>query len=490
MVADQSSLLSAPEALHLHSSSLEVAVVVGASAAMLPSAFSLKGHPPRLLSSTAVRLYRHYGVLLIENYLTPEQVQQLKKTCSSATRQRGPKVFPDIDAEHQHGTATRLKTEVREKQAPSPSPSPLSIGAGPLPPDVAAAAAEVDRLGKYEKRVQKLHLTLRNRRQVEKAFRRVTQMRDRYSMARQIETYSTAEEEASGVLTDKRIAEVQAKYSYEDVKRSFHRYRDSGHLEKDIRRDHHINEALLYMQNWPRSWCWLSASSPSLAALVAAEKSPIGSLIGDAAGQLSGEVVLRFYSDNAAQSSSFSNATPFGFAAIGTNVAHPNAMSVVIGLEEAPRGGGSGASYAILPGSHHVVLQLTDGGRELDRCITGAVFDAGKMICSMPELGHLPMVEVPPLSPGSAMFLNDYTMMATLPNLTGVVSGRIGSVADASASPSTYSMSLIPDRCAFDGRRNSWASRDTHGPLHRYQQGQLLIDDSVFPVLHRALDVE
>lgn len=450
------------------------------------------------LAPAAVRAYRHYGLLLVEDFLDAAQVRALTAACTAAVHQRGDRVFPGIDPQHQSGATTALNAQLSPMQRPAP-PGPLassaSLGFGdvPLPPEMEREVAAVERERRLDTQVCKVHLTLKNQRAVDRVYKQLSRARTRYNRLKRVRQYVTAEEEASGDMSDERIREVQGRYTFEDFQQSFQHYRDSGLLERELRHDHHINDAMAFMQDWPRMWCHVWPTAPDLQALAASVAGAVGRRVGEAAGHLAGEVVVRLYTDNITQATPLSNASPLTFTGAGVNFVHPHALSAQLGLAGPPREGL--ATTVVLPGSHHVVRRISLDGKELDRFQVDGVFDVGSMVRGVPEVSHLAAVELPPLAPGAALFLNNFVISGTLANLLGTGRDAAGSVASTpptspSSAAACYGMSLLPDRCVFDGRRNSWASRDSHGPLHAYERGQLLTDDAVFPVLHRALDIE
>ncbi|KAG5509501.1 hypothetical protein JKF63_06206 [Porcisia hertigi] len=473
---------------------------------MIPKGCVVRGFR-EVFSPDSVRAYREYGFLVVESFLPTALVHQLTTACNTAVRQRGDNIFPGLDAQHRHGATLSLNSKLNPLHAPCnaadvdttkvdpatpPVASSTSLGFGnaPLPPDLQKELETAERDRHVEARVKKMHITLKDQRAVDRAYRRLARARARYNSYRRVREYVTPEEEMAGDMTEERIQELQSKYTYEDFQRSFQHYRDSGLLEKEIRRDNHINDAMAFMQGWPRTWCWLWHTSPELKALAVTAAGAVGQRVGEAAGYLAGEVVLRVYSDNATEATTLSNATPLGFSGAATNFAHPQALCAQLGLEQTDSTE-SGAAIVLVPGSHHVVRRISLDGRELDRFQSGGIFDAGAMVRGLPEVNHLPVVELPPLPPGAALFLNNYLLMGTQANLLGAAQKSTGTVATGPfAYAVNYALSLIPDRCAFDGERNSWASRDSHGPLFSYKRGQLLTDDATFPVIHRALDIE
>lgn len=476
---------------------------------MLPKACVVQSYRD-LFTPATVRAYRHYGVVLVNDFLSPETQQRLTELCNAAARRRGESVFPGIDPQHQHGASGTLHASMKPKPRPgaaefTASPphggsstvaTELGFGSGPLPADVVQRAEEADRQRSFESRTLKVNLKLKNQRAVDRAFNRLTKMRNRYNAYKGLRQYVDREEELSGELSEDRVKQIREKITYDDLKRGFQTYRDSGRLEQEIRRDHHINDVLRFMQNWPRTWCWLWQSSPELQALAVSADGAVGRRVGEAAGQLSGEVLLRVYCDSAVQDSPLMNAVPLGFSGLGANFAHPQALCVQLGLSDTGSSSNKNApaslaTQVVMPGSHHVIRQISQDGKEMDRFISGGVFDFGAVVRRLPEAAHLPLVEVPPLPAGSALFLNNYLVMGVLPTLGGSAQQAASSVAMTPFyQVSNYALSLIPDRCVFDGQRNSWASRDTHGPLYGCKAGDLMTDNSKFPVIHRALDIE
>ncbi|KAG5483414.1 hypothetical protein CUR178_07735 [Leishmania enriettii] len=467
---------------------------------MIPKCCVVKGFPS-VFSPVAVRAYRHYGFLVVESFLPASLAHQLTATCNAAVQQRGDNIFPGLDAQHRQGATAAFDSKLNPLQAPggaadtgaTPLPASstsLEFDNAPLPPDPQKELETSERDRHVATRAKKLRVTLKNQRAVERAYRRLTKARKRYSACRRLPEYVNPEEGMTGGITGDCSRELPPSNTYEDFQPSIQHYGDSGFMEKAVRGDHHIDDAMTFMQGWPRTWCWLWYTSPELKALAVSATGAVGQLVGEAAGYLAGEVVLRVYSDSATEATPLSNATPLGFTGCATNFAHPHALSAQLGLEQ-PNSIHSGAATVILPGSHHVVRSLSLDGTELDRFHHDSVFDTGSMVRGLPEVSHLPVIGLPPLAPGAALFFNNYLIMGTQANLFGAAQTAVGPVATGPvAHAMNYALSLIPDRCVFDGRLNSWASRDSHGPLYSYKRGQLLTDDAVFPVIHRALDIE
>ncbi|CAG9570885.1 conserved hypothetical protein [Leishmania major strain Friedlin] len=473
---------------------------------MIPKGCVVQGFR-EVFAPVSVRAYRHYGFLVAENFLPASLAHQLTTMCNTVVRQRGDNIFPGLDAQHRLGATVAPNSKLKPLKTPDGAPdtgakplhpatpplassTSLGFGNAPLRPDRQKEHEAAERDRHAGTRARKIQIMLRGRRAVDRVYRRLTKARERYSAHRRVGGYVTAEEEMAGNMTEERIQELQSKYTYEDFQRSLQHSRDSGLLETGFHRDHHINDAMTFMQDWPRTWCWLWRTSPELKALAVSAEGAVGQLVGEAAGYLAGEVVLRVYSDSATEATSLSNATPMGFAGVATNFAHPHALSAQLGLER-PNSTHSDAATMVMPGSHHIVWRISLDGKELDRFQPGGIFDVGSMVRALPEVSHLPVIALPPLSPGAVLFFNNYLLMGTQANLYGAAQNATGTVAAGPVAHATsYALSLIPDRCVFDGKRNSWASRDSHGPLYSYRRGQLLTDDAAFPVIHRALDIE
>lgn len=450
-------------------------------------AFTVRGWR-ELLSPTAIKAYRRHGVLVAHNCFEGDVLRQLSEACRAAAIARGANVFSAVDAES--GAPIGLDSK----------PRPESSEAGPhssLSPDVAPFQTVHEQNSGRTHRAAKPHVTLKNQRLVDRAYRRMTRTRQRHG---RLNTISEGEVHG-GTPSEARLHGVTQKYDDAQPGASHSGY---GTMEPESRRDSHVNEALEYLQNWPKSWFVLWSESEALRRLLFdPRRGLIGKRAGEAASTLSGEIVTRLFADHISEPLPFTNATPFFFGGLTANYHHENALSVCIGLSDTGDGGTAAAvdceespclrgfSRAVVPGSHRVVWQLSDHGRDLERFAASGVFDMGNSIRSIPALRELPIVHIPPLDPGTALFLNQYVFVAGLPGMEGGHPTPYTSPFHRPPRvPREYALSLLPDRCAFDGRRNSWSSGDSHGQLYKYERGQLLTDDNAFPVLWRALDVE
>lgn len=443
-------------------------------------AFTVSGRSG-VLTPAAIKGYRQSGFLIAKEFLSPQQTQSLTLALRAASKRRGQLVFPSMDSQHQ--PSSLQFTAVMEKKPGTAPPS-----ASP-PAALSSDGGNGDQVN-VERKSQEVHMTLKNQRQVDRAFRRLTRLRDRYNRFKQLPSMTTPEEEASGTVPPNRIQQLKETCSDEELKRSFEAYRDSGNLEKEVRQEKHIDDAMAIMLNWTKGWSFLWKEDPAIREQVLGS---VGHQVAEAAAALSGEVVIRLYGDSAHESAPFLNATPFAFSASSMHFRSTTALAALIGLNDLHgRDHANAPRLVVLPGSHTILQAITGGGTDVSRFMLSHIFDIGKSLRMTPELHHLPAVELTPLAPGSVLFMNNFLMASSGPimEVVSAASPYVPPSTRPSSNPYQYSMSLFPDRCVYDGQKGSWATADSHGPLYGYTKGQPLTDDSVFPVLHRALDIE
>ncbi|KAG8346611.1 hypothetical protein ERJ75_001003100 [Trypanosoma vivax] len=427
-----------------------------------------------LLSPAGIRTYRQAGVVVARNLLPESMVEALVTACRLVALSRGPRLFPGIDDAH----SGRIEFDAR--MTPKPT---ADLQSQPLPQELQQRLKQQDEARALERRYQKILLKCRNEKQVERVYARLLAQRERYMKFKKVKSFNELEEESAGLASDRRMREIGQSYEYDDVKRSFEAYRSSGKMEMEVRRDHHIDRALEHLQNWSKCWCRVWPDSPELQELVL--RGEVGSVIGEAAAALAGEIVIRLFDDAVHDYHNFLNSTPFHFVGNSTNFRNVNGMTVSVGMASH-----DDVRMFVIPGSHHVMRQFTSDGRDFSSFRVSGVFDTGGAIRSIKPLRQLPVIQLLPLEAGSVLFLNHYTLAAAQPTMCGAAANYLPPTGTPIKSIYQYSMTLMPDRCVFDGLRNSWASRDSHGPLYTYKPGQLLNDDALFPVLHRALDVQ
>ncbi|CCW66858.1 unnamed protein product [Phytomonas sp. Hart1] len=392
-----------------------------------------------LLTSAAIKVYRQHGFILAESFFSEKTTHELSMAVRGAVIKRGMNPFPAVDPQN------NMKVKLDHKM--QPRIHPLEPQSGIPTQSETEMNPKAPREGTSEVRKDKN----RAQQRVDRAFRRICRL------------------------------------NYHSVKAGLQALR--GRAVKPI------DEALDTVFNTSKYWCFLWEGSPALRGLLEPNEGEkrAGDLLGEAAAALSGEVVIRLYSDGVYEAQPFINPTPFTFAGLNSPFQNPYALSAMIGLEdldgathaEAPR-------MAVMPGSHRVLLSSSAGGVDLEHFrVFSKIFDMGFLPRQTPELQGLPVIQLPALRPGGVLFLHNFTLHAMLPVMEGKATfPYIPPAARGPRNPFLYNLLLMPDRCKFDGERNSWASRDSHGPLYTYQKGQPLTDDRQFPILHRALDIE
>lgn len=437
------------------------------------------------LSAAGVKAYRQNGLLVARDFLSPAETDALTAAVVAAATARGVHVFPGIDAD----VAGEVKFDGRLQPKPSVRWDKLNASAD-IPPAVAAAEAEAGSGRAVEWQRRNIHLKYKGQRGVDRAYRKLARHRARYGEYKVAPRLLSEEDEMAGRVDPVKMAAAQRAYTEGQLQKDLEAYQRSGRLEREIRRENHIDDCFAFIGAWARCWAGLTATDEALRRVVLGPT--VGQRIGEAAAALSGEVVLRMFADSAYESYPFMNATPMGFAAAGSNYASPTTLAAVVGLADGTGAGHATAQrFVVMPGSQGVTLGLTAQGADTTRFQLSSVFDFGRVLRLTPELRGLEAVELPPLAPGSVLFLSNFTVAGTAPTLSGsALSPHRPPASRTVSNPYQLTLQLMPDRCAFDGERNSWASRDSHGPLFKYSKGQLLTDDAAFPVLHRSLDIE
>lgn len=439
------------------------------------------------LSLDAIRRYRQTGVLVVRDYFQRSELQDLAAACTTAVRARGANAFPALDPEH----TNKLQFDTQMRPVATQTFDERS-----LPAEMKRQAEKRDRDREIEVRVANTKLVVRNAKQTDILFRKLMRLRNRHLGMYNMRDIVSREVDIDKDVTADKLKKIKSNISFEDGQRAYDMYRKSGNMELDIRRRIHYNEMMEFIHNMSKNWISLWPNCKSLKQQLLA-KSGVGERLGETAAALSGEVVVRLFSDSAQELLPLNNGTPFYVAATGTGFQHPSALTAIIGLPQDESAASTKYSHlpmerkiVVLPGSHHVMQQLTKDGKNMDRLQTSSMFDVGGNMRVIPQLSHLPLVELT-IEPSSVAFVNLFTFVAMPPTMTGPMSSPyVQPMSREMNALSYYSLTLMPDRCVFDGRRESWFSCDSHGPLFGCKRGDQLTDNTNFPVLHRALDIE
>lgn len=448
----------------------------------------------------AAQRFRYDGIVIVEDFLSSPLLGLLSEFCAGAARARGRHVFPAVDPEH--NGALQFDMQVKPRAT-------AKLGELPPPKDLKKVIEDNDTKQALDRHVKKVELKCKTQRKVDRLYRHLVKQRNRWHKIKQIPTVLTEKEELAGNITNERIEEIKKKFTYEQVKASFEKYRDDGKMELEIRRENYIDDTLQFLENWGRFWIGFWPDLPLSLRQV------VGNSVGKVAASLCGEVAIRLYADTLQEFFPFTNGVPFHCSASGLNFSHSSTVNFSLRLlhvnedgkcrnEAIPRNeekcqrciksskDDTWTRQVVVPGSHQVIYDITNKGKDFTAIQHQHVLDAGYLMRSIPELRRLPIVEIPRVRPGSAVIMSAHLVNATLPTLQGSLplSPFCFPTQQSSKHPDFYQLTLMPDHCRFDGLRNSWFSKDTHGPLFHYEKGQPLTDDSKFPLLHRALDIE
>jgi hypothetical protein len=292
-------------------------------------------------------------------------------------------------------------------------------------------------------------------------------------------------------------------FGKEQAQKAFDEYQQSGKLERDIRKGSHLDDALAHVKNCAKSWSHIAATNKAVrdalfrivGAGTGGSSGCIATILGDASAQLTSTMTVRLYTDVLVQRAPLCNGTPFHLDASGINYRDARGMQATLRL---PADGaaalfeGDGAAgeeedsgFVVLPGSHTIIDELTSSCRDLTSFVKPAAWDIGESIRPFPELTAIQPRFIGPLKPGSILFLNNMLVYANKASFALPSNRSVGGIGDGML---TYSLSIMPDGVAFDGCRNTWMSKDSHGPLFGMEAGQPLRDDAQFPVLYTELD--
>jgi hypothetical protein len=205
-------------------------------------------------------------------------------------------------------------------------------------------------------------------------------------------------------------------------------------------------------------------------------ESGVGEVFGRLGAELGGFMSARLFSDAALVKTPWSNAIAMHCEAAQLDFVDPRALVALTVTGDAamtPMTGG----ITVLPGSHHVMYDVTQQGHELS--LLNAMppsWDFGEWPRTLPGLREIEGTTLA-LRPGSVLVMNAFLVWGGLPNLS-------------SRPRELYSVYMMPDGSVFSGMKQSWMSQNAKGPLHLYEGGDTLRDDALFPTLYSAIDAE
>lgn len=446
------------------------------------------GHPaaPMILSASHVEAYQRDGYVVVEGALDTSNVSPLFKLTAAvrnAAVERGDRYVPETDRELEHSNV-ELKTQMKQATVHSERHTIDAVSDRGL-----------DAVG-FERREKKIKIRCRSQKDIDRAYEKLSTLRKKYTdykhmdvkgkdsvgISPPIPTAATGEKLFSTHPDDE--IDVNS-FGKEQAQKAFDDYQKSGKLERDIRKGSHLDDALDHVKNCAKSWSHVAATNKTVREGLFQGPSSIASLIGAAAAQLTATMTVRLYTDVVVQRSPLCNGTPFHLDASGINYRDPRGLQATMCL---PRLSGSQTNeeggFVVLPGSHRVIDEITSSCRDLTSFIRPAAWDIGESIRPFPELTGIRPRLLGPLPPGSILFLSNMLVYANQASFT-LPAQRVSTIDEGVL---TYSLSIMPDGVTFDGCRNTWMSKDSHGPLYKMEAGQPLRDEAQFPVLFSELD--
>lgn len=468
---------------------------------------------PLRLSDEEVRQFRRDGyVVLPPGTLDGGDVARVADLSRAIATQRGDKFVPASDTQHR---PDNFELKATLKQAVPPDQRHLVSPGGSVNPT-------------FERKEKRIKMTFRSKKQMQLAYSKLVELRQRYGRYKGVhsspaskgnELPSDGGGDSSGFEPHPDDDIDVSGFGRAEAQRSFDEYKASGKMERDVRSGSHLNDALMHIYNGPRTWSFVAASDPNFRLAVLGSR--IGSDLGSVGAQLSGSMTTRLYNDTIVLRPPFCNPAPYHHDACSLNYRDPRGLHATIVLPGSAQplddyhGG-----YVVLPGSHRCVENITNNCRDMTAFVRPSAWDLGECIRPFPELMALTPVSLGRLHPGTVVLFSNQLVYTINSNFapdasptarTHLLTCRHTSAADPAAdagagnhslfppaattslflheAPLTYSLSIMPDGVVFDGCRNSWMSRDSHGPLHALQAGAPLRDQQAFPVLFSEVEV-
>eukprot|EP00758_Cryptobia_borreli_P003698 Tbor_TRINITY_DN3926_c0_g1::TRINITY_DN3926_c0_g1_i2::g.750::m.750 len=226
-------------------------------------------------------------------------------------------------------------------------------------------------------------------------------------------------------------------------------------------------------------------------------------------------MTTRLYADSIVQRTPYCNSSPFHVDAAGLNYRDPRGLQATVVLPgcRQPLDSNHGG-YVVLPGSHLVIRDITNNCQDMTSFVRPAAWEVGESLRLFPKLLEIQPKVIETLEPGSLLLMNNLLMYSISSSFATSASeealdiinqhrgtrdqvGMDGSPGKRKSdlvkallddAPLTYTLSVMPDGVVFDGCRNTWMSKDSHGPLYGMEAGQPLRDNNIFPILFTEID--
>lgn len=427
------------------------------------------------LSHDAVVSYRQKGYLVIDSgFFTPEQLRRYEAAVRGAAARRGPELtFPTSD-----GSVQDLEIHVQGK---------------------------VDDPDKRQQRAPASRVNIHMR--SDKSARRVAkgvQKRQRDmsgggGVGRTLGYKEAATKDAS--VTPKDLNQSDA--TSEELERMHDEYVKSEMFQRDVVRKMRLRDITRYFEMIHKPWMHVWHGDEELARFFASwrdddgsrgkkmqmkarggaaaaeecydDDSMIGRKLGRLACEASGCARVRIFSDRVQYRVAWGSAHALHCeqSFVDFNDYRAALATVVFGDVTFDRETGG---FFVLDGSHHIMRKLTANSTD------ASVYKAAPTAWDFGEIGRKHKREFRrcqpthlSLKPGSVLLMSSQLVWGHVPNYTN-------------QEAFSHTVTLMPDGSLYNGMKHTWLSRDEHGPLFEYKEGEPLQDDALFPMLFSVVD--
>ena len=264
-----------------------------------------------------------------------------------------------------------------------------------------------------------------------------------------------------GVLTDEKIST-----QYEE-------YLKSDQFMHSARKKSRFDDVAGFYDRMANNWYHLWYQDHQLERLY--RESVYGRQIGRLAAEFGGFLCTRLYQDQVTQKIPWGNGQALHCSSPYLDFVDSRAVQATVLLPGSSLTAESGGGHYVLPGSHHVISQISSNGIDMSLFQSmPSAWDTGEWARTVKELGDIEPVIVD-LKPGQLLMNSSSLVYGMFQNL-------------GPEQPMMHTSYLMPDGAVYSGARLSWMSQSVKGPLHLHEAGEVLRDDALFPVLYSALD--
>ena len=427
------------------------------------------------LTHDQVVSFRDKGYLVLENFFSPQVLQQYYDSVKRAVDRRGPKlVFPNPD-----GNAYDLEVNVQGQSSNIPGASNQQRQQQQNRNSGGGGGGN-----NQQQQVQKQHIQIQ-----------ASSKRKCIRMAQKLRKKLKETQQNEGGM---RVFDDETKMTTEELQDAHDEYIRSDQFQKEVVRKMRVQELTRFFETIHKPWihlwhgdeelshfllnetfknCKNDERASSLKNSKQQQQNPttVGYEIGKVASEATGSARIRLFSDRAAYRCAWGNAAalqctqPF----VDFNDYRGACVTTIfppVGLNRENGG------YVVLEKSHHVMRKLTMNLADASvykACPTA--WDFGDVCRRHPtEFRQCPAKELS-LKPGDVLIYSNQLVFGQVPNYS----------TEENFSHAVYTM---PDGCVFNGLKHTWLSHDKEGPLNEYRSGDPLNDDALFPILYSAID--